>query len=79
MGVTDTRLQLSMEKNFIRKSGLKTAMKPGTEKHDILKDPHGDMTFESALVKSMVLLGQGNSMADFHSKFPLSLAGEVSE
>ena len=38
-----------------------------------------DMTFESALVKSMVLLGQGNSMADFHSKFPLSLAGEVSE
>ena len=38
-----------------------------------------DMTFESALVKSMVLLGQGNSLADFHSKFPLSLAGEVSE
>ena len=38
-----------------------------------------DMTFESALVKSMVLLGQGNSMADFPSKFPLSLAGEVSE
>ena len=38
-----------------------------------------DMTFESALVKSMVLLGQGNSVADFHIKFPLSLAGEVSE
>lgn len=38
-----------------------------------------DMTFESALVKSMVLLGQGNVVADFHSKFPLSLAGEVSE
>ena len=38
-----------------------------------------DMTFESALVKSMVLLGQGNSEADFHSKFLLSLAGEVSE
>lgn len=38
-----------------------------------------DMTFESALVKSMVLLGQGNSLADFHSKFLLSLAGEVSE
>lgn len=38
-----------------------------------------DMTFESALVKSMVLLGQGDSVADFHIKFPLSLAGEVSE
>ena len=38
-----------------------------------------DMTFESALVKSMVLLGQSNSVADFHIKFPLSLAGEVSE
>jgi L-asparaginase len=38
-----------------------------------------DMTFESALVKSMVLLGQGNSVADFHIKFPLSLSGEVSE
>ena len=38
-----------------------------------------DMTFESALVKSMVLLGQGNSVADFYIKFLLSLAGEVSE
>lgn len=38
-----------------------------------------DMTFESALVKSMVLLGQGATAADFHIKFPLSLAGEVSE
>ena len=38
-----------------------------------------DMTFESALVKSMVLLGQSNSVVDFHIKFPLSLAGEVSE
>ncbi len=38
-----------------------------------------DMTFESALVKSMVLLGQNNSLADFQIKFPLSLAGEVSE
>ena len=38
-----------------------------------------DMTFESALVKSMVLLGQGDSVADFHIKFSLSLAGEVSE
>ena len=38
-----------------------------------------DMTFESALVKSMVLLGQSHSVADFHFKFPLSLAGEVTE
>lgn len=37
-----------------------------------------DMTFESALVKSMILLGQGLSQAEFYIKFPLSLAGEVS-
>ena len=37
-----------------------------------------DMTFESALVKSMILLGQGLSEAEFHIKFPLSLSGEVS-
>ena len=34
-----------------------------------------DMTFESALVKSMILfLGQGLSEAEFHVKFPLSLS-----
>ena len=38
-----------------------------------------DMTFESALVKSMVLLGRGHSLLDFYEKFSLSLSGEVSE
>jgi hypothetical protein len=38
-----------------------------------------DMTFESALVKSMVLLGRGHSPLDFYEKFSLSLSGEVSE
>lgn len=38
-----------------------------------------DMTFESALVKSMVLLGLGHSPLDFYEKFSLSLSGEVSE
>ena len=38
-----------------------------------------DMTFESAVVKSMILLGRGHSVLDFHEKFSLSLSGEVSE
>jgi L-asparaginase len=37
-----------------------------------------DMTFESAVVKSMVLLGRGHSVLDFYEKFSLSLSGEVS-
>jgi L-asparaginase len=35
-----------------------------------------DMTFESALVKSMVLLGQGLSQNEFAVKFSTSIAGE---
>jgi L-asparaginase len=38
-----------------------------------------DMTFESAVVKSMVLLGRGHSTLDFYEKFSWSLSGEVSE
>ena len=38
-----------------------------------------DMTFESALVKSMVLLGQGLNEADFRVKFMIPLAGELTE
>ena len=38
-----------------------------------------DMTFESALVKSMILLGEGLSEGEFRIKFSSSIAGELTE
>ena len=38
-----------------------------------------DMTFESALVKAMVLLGQELSEEEFRSKFTTSLSGELTD
>jgi L-asparaginase/Glu-tRNA(Gln) amidotransferase subunit D len=37
-----------------------------------------DMTFESALVKTMVLLGQNLSQDEFAVKFTVSISGECS-
>jgi hypothetical protein len=37
------------------------------------------MTFESALVKSMLLLSESADLAEFGLKFSSSLAGELTE